>query len=139
MLKLLRCNFPMRLKGQVLRTLTAVIHRPNPSKIWESLHQEQLLVTDPRLPKGEGVEGDLRRNEAMQAKATYPVSAAFCNLIKTLVESGDLPKALGQPNMHTDGILPYIRFVRDKVMMKAFERQYKDPMDVWTVLRPSLG
>eukprot|EP00494_Astrolonche_serrata_P027356 UN27619 len=91
MFNLLQCAFPIRLKGQVLRTLTAMVHDSNVNKIWDMLHKYQVLSTNANGQQGDGVQGDLKRNEVRGSKATYPVTIAFCELIKKLTQVGEIP------------------------------------------------
>ncbi|RUS33337.1 nucleoporin Nup186/Nup192/Nup205 [Jimgerdemannia flammicorona] len=101
--------------------------------------------------EAQGILFELQEIES--ANETYPETLAFVNLLNTLVHvpsknaalrsgfgvgSPSIPENLGAGYRPPGGIIPYVSFVIDHVLLKANTRGYLHPAEKWRVIETSL-
>ncbi|KAF9189954.1 hypothetical protein BGZ51_008696 [Haplosporangium sp. Z 767] len=95
-----------------------------------------------------GIGFDIEEIEA--ANETFPETIAFARLLSSLVQvplnpdeilsggSPTIPSQLGS-NYRQPGVIPYVRFVLDKIFVKALNRTYRVASEKWKVVDACLN
>ena len=84
----------------------------------------------------QGVELDIIEGEKEGKDATYPVTVAFCKLLRKLLETAGIPQELGKgtrPSTKPPGIHPHTEYVREMVFLRWSKRQYRLRREKWEI------
>ncbi|XP_055844433.1 nuclear pore complex protein Nup205 [Episyrphus balteatus] len=132
LLGLLSCSVPINLKADILLTLAALGKSKDTAiQLWNNLEASQIIATIPTTNTYVvcGLEVEIEQNESRNE--TYPLSQAALELFYTL-SSTAVPRNLGG-GPRKPGLDPYLTFVIDAVLLKFYNRNYKNPAEKWEV------
>eukprot|EP01084_Bolivina_argentea_P271085 461134_1 len=134
---LLKCSIPTEVMAQTISCVTSFIHKlPNQAdRVWNILERDQVLYTQRQKnqPITKGVELDIIEGEKDGTDAIYPVTVAFCKLLKNLLQTTEIPQLLGQGTrgQRPPGIHPYTDYIRDIVFLRWSKREYRHSREQW--------
>ena len=142
--RLLQCNLPTLVMSNIIACVGAfAVNRPLiADKVWELLERDQVLYTQRQKnqPITKGVELDIIEGEKDGNDAIYPVTVAFCKLLKILLQTTEIPQLLGQGmrGQRPPGIHPYTDYVRDIVFLRWSKREYRHSKEQWELAATAL-
>ncbi|TDG40592.1 hypothetical protein AWZ03_012989 [Drosophila navojoa] len=133
LLGLVACATPVNLKGEILFTLAALSRSKETARnIWFHLEESQIIPTIPTVTTTYPVFSlaeEINQNESRLEE--YKLTRGILQLLYNLMTT-NMPKSLGcgprQP-----GYDPYLKFVIDSIMLKFYNRAYKDITEKWAV------
>ncbi|KAH8290089.1 hypothetical protein KR044_013111, partial [Drosophila immigrans] len=133
LLGLVSCTTPVVLKGAILFTLAALSKSKETARtIWFHLEESQIIPTLPprqiACPEFSLAE-EIDQNESRME--TYKLSRGILQLLYTLMTT-HMPSSLGS-GPRQPGFDPYLKFVVDSILLKFYNRAYKDPTEKWEV------
>ncbi|XP_034102532.1 nuclear pore complex protein Nup205 [Drosophila albomicans] len=133
LLGLVACTTPVVLKGEILFTLAALSKSKETARtIWFHLEESQIIPTLPprqtQYPEFSLAE-EIDQNESRME--TYKLSRGILQLLYTLMTT-HMPSSLGA-GPRLPGFDPYLKFVLDSILLKFYNRAYKDPTEKWEV------
>ncbi|KAH8386462.1 hypothetical protein KR093_000678, partial [Drosophila rubida] len=133
LLGLVACTTPVMLKGEILFTLAALSKSKETARtIWYHLEESQIIPTLPprqtAYPEFSLAE-EIDQNESRIE--TYKLSRGILHLLYTLMTT-HMPSCLGA-GPRQPGFDPYLKFVVNSILLKFYNRAYKDPTEKWQV------
>ncbi|ALC49201.1 CG11943 [Drosophila busckii] len=141
MLGLIACATPVLLKGEMLFALAALGKSKDTARnIWHHLEESQIIPTLPPAATtstraGGGIYGEFSLAEEIVQNESrlerYKLSRGILRLLHTLMTT-HMPRSLGA-GTREPGYDPYLKFVLDSIMLKFYNRAYKDPSEKWDV------
>uniref|UniRef100_A0A1B0CE99 Nuclear pore complex protein n=1 Tax=Lutzomyia longipalpis TaxID=7200 RepID=A0A1B0CE99_LUTLO len=137
MVGLVGCSVIIPLKADLLRTLAALGQsRETALQLWNCLETSQVIHTIPSTAQfhNQGIETEIEQNESRNE--VYPLTQGVLELLYTLTRTA-IPKNLGS-GTRRPGLDPYFTFVVDKVFLRFFNRNYKEPAELWEVAEKCL-
>lgn len=133
LLGLVSCSTPVMLKGEILFTLAALSKSKETARtIWFHLEESQIIPTIPAMSKAYpefSLAEEIDQNESRLE--TYKLSRGILQLLYTLMTT-HMPRSLGS-GPRKPGFDPYLHFVIDTIMLKFYNRGYKDQAEKWEV------
>uniref|UniRef100_A0A1B0FYB5 Uncharacterized protein n=1 Tax=Phlebotomus papatasi TaxID=29031 RepID=A0A1B0FYB5_PHLPP len=132
MVGLVGCSVIIPLKADFLKTLGSLAQsRETALQLWNCLEVSQIIHTIPSTAQflNQGIETEIEQNESRNE--VYPLTQAILELLYTLTKTA-IPKNLGA-GTRKPGLDPYFTFVVDKVFLRFFNRNYKEPAELWEV------
>jgi len=130
---LLACSMPTHIKSRLVLFLAALARSPdNVHTIWQHVEVQQLVGGQGGKP---GVTEELEEIETRYEE--YPLTRSFLELLDKLTDV-EIPGNLGAGS-RAPGLLPYINYVQDSVLLKFSSRTYKDPAERWEVASLALS
>lgn len=133
LLGLVACSTPVMLKGEILFTLAALSKTKETARtIWFHLEESQIIPTIPvtatAYPEFSLAE-EIDQNESRLE--TYKLSRGALQLLYNLMTT-HMPRSLGA-GPRQPGYDPYLNFVIKSILLKFYNRAYKDPTEKWEV------
>lgn len=133
LLGLVTCSTPVMLKGEILFTLAALSKTKETARtIWFHLEESQIIPTIPVMatvyPEFSLAE-EIDQNETRLE--TYKLSRGALQLLYNLMTT-NMPRSLGA-GPRQPGYDPYLNFVIKSILLKFYNRSYKDPTEKWEV------
>ncbi|KAJ3120767.1 hypothetical protein HK098_004247 [Nowakowskiella sp. JEL0407] len=148
---LLVCHLPVELKAALFLAISSFCIPVGAGSgiaahVWQLLDQSQVLAfsnirhsanawqISSEFVSSEGIFYDLEETESQ--KQTYPETMAFLHLLNNLVQQNSnseisaVSETLGA-NYRTPGILPYINFVVDRVLLRIKSRKFASMEEQW--------
>ncbi|XP_059616837.1 nuclear pore complex protein Nup205 [Phlebotomus argentipes] len=132
MVGLVGCSVIIPLKTDFIKTLASLSKsRETALQLWNCLEVSQIIHTIPSTAQfhNQGIETEIEQNESRNE--VYPLTQAILELLYTLTKTA-IPKNLGA-GTRKPGLDPYFTFVVDKVFLRFFNRNYKEPAELWEV------
>ncbi|GAB0093387.1 Nuclear pore complex protein Nup205 [Sergentomyia squamirostris] len=132
MIGLVGCSIIIPLKADLMRTLAALGQsRETALQLWNCLEVSQIIHTIPSTTQfhNQGIEMEIEQNECRNE--VYPLTQTILELLYTLTKTA-IPKNLGAGS-RKPGLDPYFTFVVDKVFLRFFNRNYKEPSELWEI------
>ncbi|XP_016950249.1 nuclear pore complex protein Nup205 [Drosophila biarmipes] len=132
LLGLVACSTPLLLKAEILFTLAALAKSKETARaIWFHLEDSQIIPTVP-VSSNYGqcsLTEEIDQNESRLEQ--YKLTRGILQLLYTLM-TGHMPKSLGV-GPRKPGYDAYLNFVLESVLLKFYNRAYKDPAEKWQV------
>ncbi|XP_016942363.3 nuclear pore complex protein Nup205 [Drosophila suzukii] len=132
LLGLVACSTPLLLKAEILFTLAALAKSKETARaIWFHLEDSQIIPTVP-VSSNYGqcsLAEEIDQNESRLEQ--YKLTRGILQLLYTLM-TGHMPKSLGV-GPRKPGYDAYLNFVLESVLLKFYNRAYKDPAEKWQV------
>lgn len=133
LLGLVACSTSVMLKGEILFTLAALSKTKETARaIWFHLEESQIIPTIPVMstvyPEFSLAE-EIDQNESRLE--TYKLSRGALQLLYNLMTT-QMPRSLGA-GPRQPGYDPYLNFVIQSILLKFYNRAYKDPTEKWEV------
>ncbi|XP_026837913.1 nuclear pore complex protein Nup205 [Drosophila erecta] len=132
LLGLVACATPLPLKAEILHTLAALAKSKETARvIWFHLEDSQIIPTLPvassygQCSLSEEIEQIESRSEQ------YNLTRGVLQLLYTLMTT-NMPKSLGV-GPRKPGYDGYLKIVMNSVLLKFYNRAYKDPAEKWQV------
>ncbi|XP_017055499.1 nuclear pore complex protein Nup205 [Drosophila ficusphila] len=132
LLGLVACSTPLPLKAEILFTLAALAKSKETSRaIWSHLEDSQIIPTIPvsRNFAQCSLAEEIEQNECRLEQ--YKLTRGILQLLYTLMTE-NMPKNLGV-GPRRPGYDAYLNFVLESVLLKFYNRAYKDPAEKWQV------
>lgn len=133
LLGLVACATPVNLKGEILFTLAALARSKETARnIWFNLEESQIIPTIPTVSTTYPVFSlaeEINQNESRLEE--YKLSRGILQLLYNLMTT-NMPKSLGCGSRQP-GYDPYLKFVIDSILLKFYNRAYKDISEKWAV------
>uniref|UniRef100_A0A6P4EG87 Nuclear pore complex protein Nup205 n=1 Tax=Drosophila rhopaloa TaxID=1041015 RepID=A0A6P4EG87_DRORH len=132
LLGLVACSTPLLLKAEILFTLAALAKSKETARaIWFHLEDSQIIPTVP-VTSSYGqccLAEEIEQNESRLEQ--YKLTRGILQLLHTLM-TVYMPKSLGV-GPRKPGYDAYLNFVVESVLLKFYNRAYKDPAEKWQV------
>ncbi|XP_068141155.1 nuclear pore complex protein Nup205 [Drosophila tropicalis] len=132
LLGLVTCSTPLVLKAKLLFTLAALAKSKDTARaIWFHLEESQIIPTIPVATTytQSSLAEEIEQNESRLE--TYEMSRGILHLLHTLMTT-HMPKSLGV-GTRKPGYDAYFNFILDTILLKFYNRAYKDPAEKWEV------
>ncbi|XP_020811947.1 nuclear pore complex protein Nup205 [Drosophila serrata] len=132
LLGLVACSTPLILKAEILTALAAMARsRKTARAIWCHLEDSQIIATIPTASSygQSSLAEEIEQNESRLE--SYKLTRGILKLLYTLM-TGHMPKNLGV-GTRKPGYDAYLNFVLESVLLKFYNRAYKDPAEKWQV------
>ncbi|XP_058056565.1 nuclear pore complex protein Nup205 [Anopheles bellator] len=134
---LISCSVPIQLKAEIVRTLSALAGTYEIAiQLWKNLEDSQIISTVPSTSNFQtrGVKSELEEVESRNE--TYPLTNAMVDFLASLMRTA-IPQDLGG-STRVPGIHPYLSYVIDTVLLRLFNRSYKDGAEKWQLAQKCL-
>ncbi|XP_017097003.2 nuclear pore complex protein Nup205 [Drosophila bipectinata] len=132
LLGLVACSTPLVLKAEILFTLSALAKsRETARAIWMNLEDSQIIATVPASSSfGQcSLAEEIEQNESRLEQ--YQLTRGLLQLLYNLMTS-NMPRNLGMGS-RKPGYDAYLNFVVETILLKFYNRAYKDPAEKWKV------
>lgn len=133
LLGLVACATPVMLKGEILFTLAALARSKETARtIWFHLEESQIIPTIPSVSTTYAefsLAEEINQNESRLEE--YKLSRGILQLLYTLMTT-NMPRSLGC-GPRKPGYDPYLKFVLESILLKFYNRAYKDVTEKWEV------
>ncbi|XP_001354955.4 nuclear pore complex protein Nup205 [Drosophila pseudoobscura] len=140
LLGLVACATPLALKAEIMFTLAALAKSKETARaIWFQLEDSQIIPTLVVTTTAAGqspcsLAEEIEQNESRQE--SYNLSRGVLQLLHTLMTT-HMPRCLGAGPRHP-GYDPYFNFLMESIILKVYNRSYKDPSEMWEVAAKGL-
>ncbi|XP_017067012.1 nuclear pore complex protein Nup205 [Drosophila eugracilis] len=132
LLGLVACSTPLLLKAEILFALAALSKSKDTARaIWFHLEDSQIIPTVPVTSHyGQcSLTEEIEQNESRLEQ--YKLTRGILKLLYTLMTT-NMPKSLGV-GPRKPGYDAYLNFVLESILLKFYNRAYKDPAEKWQV------
>ncbi|SPP78524.1 blast:Nuclear pore complex protein Nup205 [Drosophila guanche] len=144
LLGLVACATPLVLKAEIMFTLAALAKSKETARaIWFQLEDSQIIPTlglglAVRQGQGQGqvpsqsqcsLQEEIEQNESRLE--SYNLTRGVLQLLHTLMTT-HMPRSVGA-GARQPGYDPYLNFLMDSIILKFYNRSYKDPSEMYEV------
>ncbi|XP_058121334.1 nuclear pore complex protein Nup205 [Anopheles ziemanni] len=134
---LISCSVPIQLKAEIVHTLASLAGcYENAIQLWHNLEDSQIISTVPSTSNflTRGVKSELEEVESRNE--TFPLTQAMLDFLYSLMRTA-VPDNLGE-GTRAPGVHPYLSYVVDTVLLRLFNRNYKNPAEKWQLAQKCL-